>query len=174
MKQGDFLVSKANMLVPLLSQIDREVILLMEDAELAKHLPSYNDRIVLIDLCRHQTPSVKRKQCLLEKLREKMKLRREGNKDEKVSQTSNKKASSKAESCIQNIEIGWLHKENKGIKHFRARQGGGTRTLQINVQAGYDDILKEGKALFFHSGVSTKGQESDFEFKVWDFKHQCS
>ncbi|CAM4708112.1 unnamed protein product [Leuciscus chuanchicus] len=63
-------------------KIDREVILLMEDAELAKHLPSYGDRIALIDLCRHQTPSVKRKQGLLEKLREKMKLRREGNKDE--------------------------------------------------------------------------------------------
>lgn len=66
--------------------------------------------------------------------------------------------------------IGWLHKENKGIKQVRARQGGGTRKLQINVQAGYDDILKEGKALFFQNGVSTKGQESDFEFEVWDFK----
>ncbi|CAM4635381.1 unnamed protein product [Leuciscus chuanchicus] len=151
-------------------KIYREVILLMEDAELAKYLPSYGDRIALIHFCRHQTPSVKRKQGLLEKLREKMKLRREGNKDEEVPQTSNKKARSKVKSCIRNIEIGWLHKENKGIKQVRARQGGGTRKLQINVQAGYDDILKEGKALFFHNGVSTKGQESDFEFEVWDFK----
>lgn len=47
---------------------------------------------------------------------------------------------------------------------------GGTRKLQINPEARYDDILKEGKALFFPNGNSTKGEEADFEFDVWDFK----
>ncbi|KAI7790045.1 hypothetical protein IRJ41_001849 [Triplophysa rosa] len=96
-----------------------------------------------------------------------MKIRKEGNEDEP--QTSNKKASCKAK-CKRNIEIGWLHKENGIIKQVRTRQGGGTRKIQVNVQAGYDDLLKEGKALFFNNGTSTKGHESEFDFEVWDFK----
>ncbi|KAL0161727.1 hypothetical protein M9458_045452 [Cirrhinus mrigala] len=166
----DILVPEVNMRVPLLSQIDREVILLMDDADLAKYLPSYGDRIALIHFCRRQTPSAKRKLGLFEKLKEKMKLRKEANGDEQEPQTSNKKASCKAKSCKRNIEIGWIHNENGVIKQVRARQGGGTRKLQINTEARHDDILKEGKALFFQNGNSTKGQESDFEFEVWDFK----
>ncbi|XP_055051696.1 uncharacterized protein [Misgurnus anguillicaudatus] len=149
-------------------KIDREVILLMEDAELAKYLPSYGDRIALIHFCRHQTPSVKRKLGLFNKLKEKMKLRKEENEDEP--QTLNKKANCKTKPCTRTIEIGWLHKESEVVKQVRARQGGGTRKIQISVQAGYDEILKEGKALFFPNGSSTKGPESDFEFEVWDFK----
>lgn len=138
----DFLVPKVNMHVPLLSQIDREVILLMEDADLAKYLPSYGDRIDLKHFCRRQTPSAKRKLGLFEKLREKMKLRKAANEDEEEPQTSNKKESCKAKSCKRNIEIGWLHEENGVIKQDRARQGGGTRKLQINAEARYDDMLK--------------------------------
>ncbi len=142
----------------------------MEDADLAKYLPSYGDRIALKHFCRRQTPSAKRKLGLFEKLREKMKLRKAANEDEEEPQTSNKKASCKAKSCKRNIEIGWLHDENGVIKQVRARQGGGTRKLQLNAEARYDDILKEGKALFFPNANSTKGEEADFEFDVWDFK----
>lgn len=157
------------MLVPFLLQIDREVIQLMEDADLAKYLPSYGDRIALLNLCRHQAPSSKRKQGLFQKLREKLKLRKERNKDEEEPETSNKPRG-RARPSTRNIEIGWVHNDNEVTKQVRAKQGGGTRKALINIQAGYDDILKEGKALFFPSGNSSKGQESDFEFDVWDFK----
>ncbi len=100
-----------------------------------------------------------------------MKLRKAANEYEEEPQTSNKKASCKAKSSKRNIEIGWLHDENGVIKQVRARQAvEGCRKLQINAEARYDDILKEGKALFFPNGNSTKGEEADFEFDVWCFK----
>lgn len=40
----------------------------------------------------------------------------------------------------------------------------------MDIQSGYDDILKQGNTLFFPEGTSSKGQESDFEFKVSDFR----
>ncbi len=102
----DFLVPKVNMHVPLLSQIDREVILLMEDADLAKYLPSYGDRIALKHFCRRQTPSAKRKLGLFEKLREKMKLRKAANEDEEEPQTSNKKQAAKQNQANEILKLG--------------------------------------------------------------------
>lgn len=40
----------------------------------------------------------------------------------------------------------------------------------MDLNGGFNDILKEGKSLFFPNGVSSKGHESDFTFHVWDFK----
>lgn len=53
---------------------------------------------------------------------------------------------------------------------LRTKQDEGTGRVLMDIQLGYDDILKQGKALFFPEGTSRKGQESDFEFDVWDFK----
>lgn len=135
----------------------------MEDTEPATYLPSYGDRIALKHFCKHHTPSTKRKLGLFQKLRVKMMIRKEGNEDEP--QTSNKKAK-----CNRNIEIGLLHRDNGVIKQVRKSQCGESRKIQLNVQAGYDDLLKEGNALFFHNGTSTKGHESEFDLEVWDFK----
>ncbi|KAJ0012742.1 hypothetical protein NQD34_017076, partial [Periophthalmus magnuspinnatus] len=68
------------------------------------------------------------------------------------------------------IEIGWIHTENKITKQVRAKQGGGTRKVTISTQAGFNDILEQGKSLFFPQGKSNKGAETDFDFEVWDFK----
>ncbi|KAK0154137.1 hypothetical protein N1851_003761 [Merluccius polli] len=40
----------------------------------------------------------------------------------------------------------------------------------MDINGGFNDILEEGKSLFFPSGVSSKGHVSDFTFDVWDFK----
>lgn len=40
----------------------------------------------------------------------------------------------------------------------------------MDINAGFNEILKEGKSLFFPKGVSSKGHGSDFTFDVWDFK----
>ncbi|KAM9758014.1 uncharacterized protein ACNS7B_005138 [Menidia menidia] len=151
-------------------KIDREVILLMEDAQLANYLPSYGDRIALFNFCKRQTHSAKRKQGLFEKLREKLKLRKENQTGEEEPGTSNKTKKARAKTATRNIEIGWVHTDGKITKQVRAKQGGGTRKIPINIQAGCDEILKQGKSLFFPDGKSSKGHECDFEFDVWDFK----
>lgn len=151
-------------------QIDGEVILLMEDAQLANYLPSYGDRIALFNFCKRQTQSSKRKQGLLEKLREKLKLRKENHTGEEEPETSNKTKKARAKTLTRNIEIGWVHTDGKITKQVRAKQGGGTRKISVNIQAGFEEILKQGKSLFFPDGESSKGHESDFEFDVWDFK----
>lgn len=110
-----------------------------------------------------------RKYGLFEKLREKLKLRKENHSGEKVPETSNK-TRSRAKQSTRKIEIGWIHTGNELTKQVRAKQGGGTRKVTINIQAGFDEILKQGKALFFPEGESSKGHKSDFEFEVWDFK----
>ncbi len=142
----------------------------MEDKQLAQYLPSYGDRIALFNFCKVNTNSnSKRKQGLFEKLREKLKLRKENHTGEEEPETS-QKARGRRKQGKRFIEIGWIHTENKVTKQIRSKQGGGTRKVSVDIQSGYDDILKEGKALFFPEGTSSKGQESDFEFDVWDFK----
>lgn len=49
----------------------------MDDLALANYIPSYGDRIALFNFCKNQKPVSKRKLGLREKLRHKMKLRRE-------------------------------------------------------------------------------------------------
>ncbi|KAL3048029.1 hypothetical protein OYC64_006751 [Pagothenia borchgrevinki] len=148
-------------------KIDRDVILLMEDAQLANYLPSYGDRIAPFNFCKHNTNTSKRKEGLFDKLRQK--LRKEGHRKEEVPETS-RKSRRKAKQSTRNIEIGWVHTIDKVTKQVRAKQGGGTRKVPINVHGGFNDILKEGKGLFFPEGKSSKGHESDFKFDVWDFK----
>lgn len=57
-------------------QIDTDVIVLMDDATLGIYIPSYGDRIAVFNFCKSKKPLSKRKQGLLEKLREKIKLRK--------------------------------------------------------------------------------------------------
>ncbi|KAG9272835.1 hypothetical protein AMEX_G4595 [Astyanax mexicanus] len=149
-------------------KIDRDVIILMEDAELADYLPSYGDRIALFNFCRRKTTSSKRKLGLFEKLREKLKVRKEKDQGEEEPQSSNKVH--RAKKSKRMVEIGWVHTDSNITKQIRAKQGGGTRKVPMNVQSGFSDILKEGKALFFPDGKSSKGHESNFDFDVWDFK----
>ncbi|KAL0164198.1 hypothetical protein M9458_039951, partial [Cirrhinus mrigala] len=151
--------------------IDRDVILLMDDSVLANYIPSYGDRLALFHFCRSQNPASKRKLGLFERLREKMKLRKQSTTEpqsEETPETSKPKSRSKARK--RQIEIGWIHADNKETKQVRTKQGGGTRKLAMNINAGYNEILKEGKELFFPDGTSSKGDECEFLFEVWDFR----
>ncbi|XP_038147514.1 uncharacterized protein LOC119787622 [Cyprinodon tularosa] len=148
-------------------KIDCDVIALMDDATLANYIPSYGDRIVLFNFCRSKQQPSKRKQGLLQRLREKMK-NREGNSTENTSHERTRQT--KKQKATRNVEIGWIHSDGKVTKQVRAKQGGGTRKIQMSADAGLNDILREGKKLFFPGGISPKGPETDFEFEVWDFK----
>ncbi|XP_047248883.1 uncharacterized protein LOC124884864 [Girardinichthys multiradiatus] len=86
---------------------------LMDDATLANYIPSYGDRIALFNFCKSKQPLSKRKQGLLQKLREKMKTKKESPKEntsqERTRQTKKQKAT-------RNIEIGWIHTDGKITK----------------------------------------------------------
>nr|XP_020466749.1 uncharacterized protein LOC109966335 isoform X2 [Monopterus albus]XP_020466750.1 uncharacterized protein LOC109966335 isoform X2 [Monopterus albus] len=153
-------------------QIDTDVIVLMDDATLANYIPSYGDRIALFSFCKSKKPFSKRKEGLLQKLRDKMKLRKVSS-DENSSQGESTTTQTKKLKTTRNVEIGWIHSDGNIAKQVRAKQGGGTRKIKMAVDAGLKDILQEGKKLFFPDGISPKGSESDFEFEVWDFKQNC-
>ncbi|XP_061152004.1 uncharacterized protein LOC133166039 [Syngnathus typhle] len=151
--------------------IDSDVIALMDDAALANYIPRYGDRIALFNFCKTKQPTSKRKNGLLEKLREKMKLRKDSDKEDTTSKTQPQET--KKQKTTRNIAIGWIHSDGKMTKQVREKQGGGTRKLHMSTEAGLKDILKEGKKLFFPDGISPKGSQLDFEFEVWDFKQNC-
>lgn len=67
----------------------------------------------------------------------------------KLPQLGNKNASKDT----RRIELGWIH--NK--RQVRTKCGGGTRKVVVPKKAGYEDLLKLGKELFFPAGQSKKG-----------------
>lgn len=89
------------------------------------------------------------------------------------------------EPCIQNLTCRHKNSTNEGMKNnmwnvvfgftmtgnitkqVRAKQGGGTRKLELANNAGLKDIIQEE---CFPDGISA---ESDFEFEVWAFKQKC-
>ncbi|XP_053734436.1 uncharacterized protein LOC128766904 [Synchiropus splendidus] len=152
-------------------RIDSDVISLMDDESLANYIPCYGDRIALFNFCKTKQPPLKRKNGLLEKLREKMKLRNESAKGDTASKTKIQQI--KRQKTTRNVAIGWIHNDGKIAKQVREKQGGGTRKVKMSTEAGLKDILEEGKKLFFPGGISPKGSELDFEFEVWDFKQNC-
>ncbi|XP_038134767.1 uncharacterized protein LOC119779269 [Cyprinodon tularosa] len=148
-------------------KIDCDVIALMDHSTLANFIPSYGDRIALFHFCSSKRSSSKRKRGVLQRLSEEMKnkgeISTENTSPERTRQRKKQKAS-------RNVEIGWIHSDGEVPKEVRAKQGGGTRKIQMATDAGLKDILQEGKKLFFPDGISPKGPETDFEFEVWDFK----
>ncbi|XP_054907180.1 uncharacterized protein LOC129373317 [Poeciliopsis prolifica] len=148
-------------------KIDCDAVGLMDDATLENFLPSYGDRIAVFNYCKSKQPLSKRKQGLLQKLRDKMKNRKESPHETMTHESTRQKKRPKG---TKNVEIGWIHSDGKTTKQVRAKQGGGTRKIQMATDSGLKDILQEGKTLFFPDGTSPKGPETDFEFEVWDFK----
>ncbi|KAK5859317.1 hypothetical protein PBY51_020881 [Eleginops maclovinus] len=117
---------------------------------------------------------------LFEKLRKKMKLKTESKETDEEASNSEKETKDDGKmpttsrpvkrTTKRSVEIGWINKEDGEAKQVRAKQGGGTRKVVMDISGGYNEILKEGKNLFFPNGISNKGPESDFTFDVWDFK----
>lgn len=89
---------------------------------------------------------------------------------ENTSHADTRTTQTKKLKTTRNVEIGWIHSNGNVVKQVRAKKGGGTRKIQLDIHAGFKDILQEGRKLFFLDGISPKGLESDFEFEVWDFK----
>ncbi|PIK44826.1 hypothetical protein BSL78_18305 [Apostichopus japonicus] len=161
-------------------KIDTEVIKLMTDKNLAKYLPSYGDRLAVMDFCKSLGKSAdKRKTDLLMRLQKKLRRRPEKNisgsesDDERPGHRQNK-LTGNANACKvrRKIEIGWLHYTDRKWKSVRAKDGGGTRRLCVKKNSSVEDLLPIAQDLFFPGGVSVMGPISDFSLHIRDFQQE--
>ena len=72
------------------------------------------------------------------------------------------------------VQFSWLmyNERRKKYSQVRVRQGGGTRTIQMNKEWTKADILKYGKSIFFDEGKSLMGKLEDFDFDILDNKQR--
>lgn len=155
---------------------------------LAQFLPLGGDRVMVKDFCRQlQTKSAvsglttSRRDKLVKRIRQRLDLgRRQKDKDE-ASSSSDDDAEERSRKNFGNlnatrpnrqIEIGWLCKSKGVLKQVRQKQGGGTRKVAVPKTYKKMDILSLAKDLFFPSGISSHGPATQFQFDVWNFKHQ--
>lgn len=155
-------------------QVDKAVISIMTDEQMAKYISSYGDRISVLSFCK-QTMSSPDKETLIQRIRDqietrKMSSRRKGvqNPGEGMSRQRNLSA----EKSSRKIEIGWLHFDKNEYHQVRTNNGGGTRHVSVEKTSTVAQILELGKELFFPNGHSTKGHTDDFTFEVCDFKRK--
>lgn len=160
-------------------QIDGDAIGLMTDEELTKYVPLHGDRVKLrhyLKIDMKETRSFTKKQKLLAILREKVEEQRskrpkqDFSDEEDMRRVNGQPGNKHAAKRDRMIELGWIHKTNTGSVQVRAKKGGGTRKIRMSKKAMKNDILLEGKRLFFPNGESTKGMVNEFDLDVWDFK----
>ncbi len=160
-------------------QIDKSVLSVMTDEQMAKYMSSYGDRLAVISC--QQTSACSDKESLLHNLRAKIEARKLGSKSSKTlhgkacvfPKENNLLARHKnvsAERTSRRIEIGWLHFGRNGYQQVRTNNGGGTRHLTVQKKTTVLQIMEMGKKLFFPNGESPKGPETDLTFHVCDFK----
>lgn len=159
-------------------QIDKSVLSVMTDEQIAKYINSYGDRLAVLSFCQ-QTAACSDKESLLQNLRDKIEARKLGSKSAKTVKpcvfpkqksllARHKNVS--AEKTSRRIEIWWLHFCRNGYQQVRTSNGGGTRHVKVEKKTAVSQIMEMGKQLFFPNGQSPKGPETDFTFHVCDFK----
>ncbi|KAL3872082.1 hypothetical protein ACJMK2_040037 [Sinanodonta woodiana] len=139
--------------------IDVTVISMMDVEQLQKYLPRYEDYTA--------SSCSDRKRSLRDRLLEK--LRAAGNRKEHFRRAVPQAGNINAKKILRKVEIGWLNTYGiNGQKQVRSTYGGGTRAVQVHIDATVSDILSTGKELFFPSGISKKGKVDDFDFYLAD------
>jgi len=164
-----------------LSQIGPDLIALMTDEELSKYIPLHGERLRIRKYLRDRVSSKNRgkRSSLLQVLREKIETRehREAtdgessySKEKEMRESNRRFGNKNAEKERRRIELGWIHKTSGKSIQIRSKKGGGTRKLTLNKEATKKDLLEIGKRLFFPNGESSKGNQSNFQFDVWDYQ----
>ncbi|KAL3885468.1 hypothetical protein ACJMK2_025524 [Sinanodonta woodiana] len=154
--------------------IDVTVISMMDVEQLQKYLPRYGDCLATIAYAKQQrtledtaSSCSDRKRSLRDRLLEK--LRATGNRKEHFRRAVPQAGNINAKKILRKVEIGWLNTYGiSGQKQVRSTYGGGTRAVQVHIDATVSDILSTGKELFFPSGISKKGKVDDFDFYLAD------
>ena len=151
-------------------------ILEMEDSDLKKFIPAYGDRLATVAFCRKQNENAAttkdgdnstetQTSKLLDRLRNRFGTRKRKNAE------SSHPCSKNALNTKRALELGWMDYDFDTCQFRQVRKlgGGGTRSLNVEKQAGVALIIQEGQRLFFKDGKSKRGCIEEFEFSVQDF-----
>ena len=157
-------------------QVDKAILSIMTDKQMANYLSSYGDRVATLSFCRQNRTSTNKEE-LLQRLKEKIGSRKKKSKAATQSSMDNEKMQNSGEKASRTkptrmVEIGWLDFSVNGYHQVRARNGGGTRHMPLDKTTTMEEILQLAKGLFFPNGNSTKGPIEDFTFSVSDFKRK--
>ncbi len=145
-------------------QIDPAVARLLNEEELSKYIPRYGDRVFAknwMPINAEEHGNKDRKQKLINRLREKMKLPAIQNQKKKHG-VGNKNAESKT----RKIELGWMNYQDSSYKQVRRPKGGGTREIVVKKEDTVSNVLNIGRKLFFPNGQSAKGNADEFNFTL--------
>lgn len=153
----------------------------MTDKNLTKYLPSYGDRLAVMDFCKSLGKLAdKRKTDLLMRLQKKLRRRPEKNisgsesDDERPGHRRNKlTGNANASKVRRKIEIGWLHCTDRKWKSVRAEDGGGTRRLCVKKNSSVEDLLPIAQDFFFPGDVSVMGSSQTFHYIFEIFVKRC-
>lgn len=159
----------------------------MTDDQLGKYLPIFGDRLACINYCKSAVKreagmlcsfSTSTKNDLLEKLQNKLKLKRKASNNNATGDASpslNFSCSQKKAKETRKIEIALTVETTKNDrtagKAVKARQGGGTRIADVAKTSVRKDIIDSGISLFFPDGKSKLGKVNDFDLELLDFQH---
>ncbi|XP_039889513.1 uncharacterized protein LOC120734645 [Simochromis diagramma] len=161
-------------------KVDKAVLSVMTDRQMAKYIRTYGDRVAVQSFCQ-QTKYSTDKETLLQNLRDKIAARKVRSKTKgvlcgssgvfhKQSEGMARQRNTAGEKTCRKIEIGWLHLSSNEYRQVRTRNGGGTRHATVEKTTTVAKILEMGKDLFFPDGYSPKGRVEDFVLDVCDFK----
>ena len=90
----------------------------------------------------------------------------------KFSRVDDKSTAGKKMSKTRRISLGLMQYSKKRNKYVSVRysKGGGTRLIDVPLSMTKEELIKEGKVLFFQNGVCPLGAESDMIFELVNFK----
>ena len=90
----------------------------------------------------------------------------------KFSRVDDKSTAGKKMSKTRRISLGLRQYSKKRNKYVSVRysKGGGTRLIDVPLSMTKEELIKEGKVLFFQNGVCPLGAESDMIFELVNFK----
>ncbi|XP_060759907.1 uncharacterized protein LOC132870292 [Neoarius graeffei] len=170
-------------------KIDVSVILLMSDDNLAKYIPHYGDRLVVLAFCRKQQSTdgntdrkshdgnTDRKRHLLERLRSKLCNPNPYPIEIKKSKISQKFiGNTNAKKKERKVQLGWMmyNEKDKEFKQVRQSKGGGTRDEKVDRLTTVEELKVKAENLFFPDGKANlfKLKLNDVHCTVRDTSHR--
>ncbi|XP_076154866.1 uncharacterized protein LOC143138252 [Alosa pseudoharengus] len=172
-------VSEDNLQRMKMDEIDRAVLNVMTDEEMAKYIPSYGSRLAVRSFCRIKEtdgPTTTSIQRLRQKIAEGRICKRKGSAAKSSSEPKDdlmaRHKNTNAIRSKRRIEVGWLHYQNHCFHQVRSKNGGGTRHLVLEKSTSVKQMMVMAKNLFFPEGKSPKGPIEDFTYEICDFKKQ--
>ena len=119
----------------------------------------------------NKTAVVDRKRSLLRSLKEKIAAQRLSKK--KKTETTKEIPKGRRKTLFKKIRVGWQHFDKKQKRYISIRlvNGGGTRDVDVALNATKIEIIEQLKTIFFPEGKNAFGKISEMRFSLGNF--QC-